>query len=431
MPPKPRNPRGRPATAEERAERAAANSGARNWLITIKVIPRLVEVVRRLTVDGDGAALWQLFEGSRAGSPHAVNGDAALVRFTGQEEFYPERPADSHLHLYVRFPGTPRANQAARHFTWRGEDICHAHAVKHTFGSDEKVIAYCTKIDGRFPGTRILSLGEAVARPGRRTDHETIVQELCESKSLTEIAKQHPGWYVRNHNGAAALLRAITTPRASAKRLVIWIFGVSGAGKSCLSRRLAEHYFVAGGGTGWDAAVGLSRAKLLPTGFVIGVDERTTAAVFDDIDVNAWRQWWTTIMELLDTEPCSVNIKGGSCRWNADPVFITCKRPPHLALRLLGWSEDVAKYEIMRRLTYVVRCTGEWELPTWYSPEKIHADDDDVDPGDAHLATGVPAVVAGLTPRVRPPAQQEVESDSDSDAPVYEDDSEFEREQLI
>lgn len=407
---------------ERAGTNAAAQYGpARYHLGTIHPGPRHHDDVVRCGRTGDLGALLGLFQGSLPGDESfSSTGD----RVGGQVEFNPGDPSKCHLQLYIRHNRPIRPGFAARQWTFLGDGVCRAHFTQRTWGSDELALNYCTREDKRFPGTLpFISAEPPVARQGARSDIDEACSELLAHRDLKKLAIARPGTFVKHHAGYSKLLDVTVGARPDKPRIVIWFYGKSGAGKSCLAGRVGEYYFhqFSECKHGYDAGTDVARVSFSNDGtFLNGYIGEPRIALFDDFDHELAGKIWPRIMDLFGMSSNPINVKGGFKRWNVDVVLITNKRPPHECLQpLLGWDVNREKYELLRRLTYVVEVTDEFKIPTWYDPLLLNASSDDATLGPEHVAASVPAALAALTPRVMPSLHQEMASDDE--APEFSD----------
>lgn len=417
--------RKRGAGAERAGPHGAAQYGpSRNWIGTIHVDTLHHDAVINCARTGDLGALLRLFQGSLPGDESF---ESVGLRTGGQVEFNPGDPAHCHLQVYLRYSRPVRPGFAARQWTFIGDGVCRAHVTKREWGSDELALNYCTREDKRFPGTLpFVSAEPPVARQGARSDLEEGCQELLAHRDLAALAVARPGTFVKHHAGYAKLLEVTAKSRKDGPRIVIWFYGSSGAGKSCLAGRVGEFYFHRDSECerGYDAGTDVARVSFNNDGgFLNGYRGEEHIALFDDFAhelPTRSQQNWARFMDLIGMSSNPVNVKGGYKRWNVDVVLITNKRPPHECLRpQLGWDADREKFELLRRLTYIVKCNGEFETPTWYDPLLLNASSDDAELGPQHVAASIPEGLAQLTPRVMPPLHQEMASDDE--APEFSD----------
>lgn len=157
-------------------------------------------------------------------------------KFIGEEMDYMvfqlERCPDTgkiHWQGYVRFHRKKRM-RGAKSFI---DNKAHMTAAD---GTEESNRNYCTKERSRVEGTQPEEHGIYNAQgnvQGKRSDLEAIAAMIKEGQSLTAVAEEHPGDYIRYHSGIAALAERIA-PKPPVMRdvkvLVLW--GPTGTGKT-------------------------------------------------------------------------------------------------------------------------------------------------------------------------------------------------------
>lgn len=185
------------------------------------------------------------------------------------------REGTEHIQGYVRF-STRVALRRAK--TLLGRDDAH---MELTRGTEEENKRYCTKEDTRVDGPWEHGTydGEQ-GKQGRRSDLEGIAKKLKEGTSLTVIAQEHPGDFIRYHRGLEALADKVQ-PLPPKKRLVrtVWIWGESGTGKTHQAMmKYSDPYPVVPGRDPW------------------GAYQNQKVVLFDEFD---WTKWSLQEMNRL------------------------------------------------------------------------------------------------------------------------------------
>lgn len=120
--------------------------------------------------------------------------------------------------------------------------------VEKARGNEKQCRDYCTKADTRIEqpvefGTYDPDVKE---NPGKRTDLEDITDEIIAGASIQDIARAHPGDFIRYHSGISALHVQIAPKRPPIKEMrlaVLW--GPTGTGKTYRCRtRFPDAYDV-------------------------------------------------------------------------------------------------------------------------------------------------------------------------------------------
>lgn len=177
-------------------------------------------------------------------------------------------------------------------------DACHIEPAK---GSDHQNFEYCSKSGDFF------EFGQKTSQ-GKRSDLETAVELLRETKSLKRVADEHPGTYLRYHRGFRDWKDLVipTIPRHTKTRVHVFV-GPPGTGKSRAASDAAQgSVFRKQYGEWWD-----------------GYDEDDTV-IIDDF------YGWIRHCELLritDRYPHKVPIKGGFKEFVPKDIFITSNKP--------------------------------------------------------------------------------------------------------
>lgn len=181
-------------------------------------------------------------------------------------------------------------------------------------------IKYCKK-----DGNLILEKGEA-SQQGKRNDLEVAIETIKNGGKLTDI---DPVLIVKYERGFKAIKHLNTKDRTEQPK-VIWLWGLSGTGKT---RRAVEHsdsFYIKDGTQWWD-----------------GYDQQDVI-IIDDFD-GRWP--FRDLLRILDRYPYQGQTKGAYVKINSPTIYITCEFPPsHF------WSDNDLK-QVTRRLSEVIEIT--------------------------------------------------------------------------
>lgn len=200
-------------------------------------------------------------------------------------------------------------------------------------GSGAENDAYCTK-DGRVAGP--WTFGEHLVQ-GSRTDLAEIAGRIAAGASMAEIAREHPGDYIRYHKGLLAYQQQVVgnVPRTW-KSTVHVIIGPTGVGKtrSVYDGNPPESIFSLDDPTGrwWDGYQG--QENVLIDEFMGQID-------------------YTYLLKLLDRYPMRVQTKGGWTNFCPRHIFITSNFEPEQWYRE---PRDIAP--LLRRLDEITHLTA-------------------------------------------------------------------------
>lgn len=200
---------------------------------------------------------------------------------------------------------------------------CNPH-IEIAKGNDEQNFTYCSK-EGDY-----IEWGEK-AKPGRRTDLETVYNMIREKKPLEDIINENPSTYIKYHSGIDKVISKRIKKRERAP-IVFWLWGLSGVGKTRLASSISKSTFIKDNTQWW-------------CGY-----EGEDVILIDDFD-GKWP--YRDLLRLLDFLPYRGQIKGSSVNINSDVIVITCEFPPHDIYN----RSDNEYQQISRRLTRVYNVT--------------------------------------------------------------------------
>jgi hypothetical protein len=211
----------------------------------------------------------------------------------------------------------------ARNLSWLKKHVCgHAH-WEIARGSPESIAAYCSKDETRANPAEDpywFNKDDWGSKQGTRTDLEGVQEALRSGASLAQVAEEHFGVFLRYSRGIERYV-ALHEPKRDAKldpRIYVF-WGAPGVGKSRRATWEAEQrfgpenvYYLAPpnqfqGAIWWDGYQGQE---------CVVVDE-----FYGWIPQN-------TLLRLLDRQPVSVQVKGGSRQLRAYTWYFTSNKHP-------------------------------------------------------------------------------------------------------
>lgn len=197
-------------------------------------------------------------------------------------------------------------------------------------GTPDQARDYCMKEDTRVEGP--FEIGEWEKHEGKRTDLLEIKRKIDEGATMTTIADEHFGSFLRYERGFLSYKR-LKAPKRSWKTEVIVMVGHPGAGKSHYCREQAPDAYYKQNGKWWD-----------------GYDEHA------DVIMDDFYGWlpWSVLLNVLDAYPLLVETKGGNVNFVARRVFITSNIDP---ARWYDYEkEHINLGALLRRVTKYIGC---------------------------------------------------------------------------
>lgn len=233
-----------------------------------------------------------------------------------------------HLQGYVEWNSSKNFTTVHKLFKGRG------HWEKRK-GTPEEASEYCKK-DGNFKEIGKLS------EQGKRSDLDEIGQMIIEKTPLIEIAKKHPGDFIRYNKGFIALKNTLSEDRKT-KPKVFWLWGTSGVGKTYTATHNHSTYYIKDGTMWWDNY------------------DQEEAIIIDDFD-GKWP--FRDLLRLLDHNKYQGQYKGGYVKINSPYIYITCEFPPsHF------WQNNEL-LQVTRRIDGGITQLKNEQSPPWIIPEK-------------------------------------------------------------
>ena len=225
-----------------------------------------------------------------------------------------------HLQGYLSFSKLKRLNQVT-------DIIPLAHFIVAR-GNPAQNTAYCSK------GTDIRMFGIMPGGSGHRSDLDHVADAVKAGKTITQIAEEFPGTYIRYSKGIQSLKVATYKPTLRLNIRVYFLYGGSGKGKT----RFAYDRF------GVENVYKLDpnhNRSLWFDGYVA-----QPVLLLDDYD--GWINF-RTLLTILDVYPYTCQVKGGTVPAQWTTVVITSERHYSMWGNIGG---DIA--QLTRRITQAV-----------------------------------------------------------------------------
>lgn len=206
-------------------------------------------------------------------------------------------------------------------------------------GTHSQAKAYCSKEESRVAGP--YEFGDDSNIPesqGKRSDLLEIQKKLDDGISDVDLAAEHFGSWCRYNKSFVIYRQLKVTPRRFKTEVIVY-WGPPGTGKS---RRVSDET------EGLDTYYKPAGHKWF---------ERFTGSdivVFDD-----FRGYWftfSTVLQILDRYPCTVEIKGGSFNFAPHKIYITSNLPPD---RWYKAGHGIVIQSLIRRLDRVEYMGGD------------------------------------------------------------------------
>lgn len=188
-------------------------------------------------------------------------------------------------------------------------------------GTAQQARDYCAK-DGDFE-----EHGE-LRHERQRTDLRTAIEQLDGVSSIRQAAIVVPEIVIKYPRGVQLLIEA-AQPKRDFKPTVVWLWGLTGTGKTRQAVE-CESYYIKDNTKWWDG---------------YGHENRI---IIDDFDGSQWD--FRTLLRLLDRYEFQGETKGGYVTINSHEIYITCEfKPDHY------WCHNMLA-QILRRIDEVREC---------------------------------------------------------------------------
>lgn len=242
--------------------------------------------------------------------------DAEMLYMVFQSEMGHEE-GTPHIHCYVVFRNRKRRNTVKRLMDFEGD-------IRVPDGSERANRDYCTKLDTRSegPNGEFGTYEPTRGVQGKRSDLELICSRLREGQSMLQATNDHPGDYVRYHQGLEGYRRLIQPTPPMMREVRVWVlWGPTGTGKT---HRCVHH---------WPGAFMVEPGRDIWGGY----DNQETI-IFDDFKDTAWDI--SVMKRILDKwrYPLDRRYHNGWAAWTN--VIITTNTPP------LSWYPNEAQVDV-------------------------------------------------------------------------------------
>lgn len=229
-----------------------------------------------------------------------------------------------HLQGYIEFSRRLRFDRVKRILGQR-------YHLEARLGTAQEAAEYCRKEDESPYEYGTIS----VSSQGKRTDLESLHESLKDKKSLSYVADEHFGAFIKYQRGINAY-RLVTSTRRDPQYppSVVVYWGRTGTGKT---RAV------------WDNAVSPSDVWVYAgSGWFDGYDGQPIA-LFDDFSGSEFKISY--LLKVLDRYPMQVPVKGGFVNWTPQEIYLTSNLDPSVWY-MNASQEHVAA--LRRRFSHVV-----------------------------------------------------------------------------
>lgn len=234
-----------------------------------------------------------------------------------------ERGESGTLHIQ----GYAVAANPKRFGGWKAITGARAH-IEPANGTAAQNRAYCTKAEGREPGTEPWEYGHT--NQGQRNDIEAAVEEIKNGAGIGVLIERHPEVFVKYSRGLNQV-RLHFQSRRSWKTEVFWFYGQTGTGKSLeASERFPEAYY-----------------KMPTNKWWCGYDAHD-AVIIDDYRRDLCS--FGDLLRLFDRYPVLIETKGGTVQFLARTIVVTTPKSPRETWE--GRTEEDLK-QLLRRIEHV------------------------------------------------------------------------------
>lgn len=207
-----------------------------------------------------------------------------------------------HLQGYIEFKDAKTLRTLKKIISNRGH-------FEQRRGSAKEASDYCKK-DGLFIEHGNLS------NQGKRNDL-TDLANLVKEKGVKGVVDEKPEMFIkygRNIERLAGLLMK----RRTTKPYVVWLWGLTGTGKTYTATRSlpeGKDYYIWTGTKWWNNYSQQHRV------------------IADDYAFDGTNHGFRYLLRLLDAYAIEVETKGGTVYFNSPEIYITCEYPPHHIFR--------------------------------------------------------------------------------------------------
>lgn len=168
---------------------------------------------------------------------------------------------------------------------------------------------------------------------GKRTDVEVVREELHLGNGMRGVVRRATN--LQQIKIAEAILK-YEEPKRDFKPEVIWLWGLTGVGKSRRAHEMFE---------GQDFYRKTSNTKTWWEGY-----DAHENVIIDDMTERNYE--YKNLLDLLDRYECRIECKGGTRQFLAKKIIITASLDPHTMFQ----NQDQEGGEILRRITEIIHC---------------------------------------------------------------------------
>lgn len=211
-------------------------------------------------------------------------------------------PETNRLHWQIYAEFDERVPFKVLH-TWPGLDDPPAHFEPRR-GSQRQAIEYCTKEDTRVDGPYFWGTKK---EQGQRSDLDDMRRDLDRGDSLALVARNHfPVWV--KYPSAVKSYQALQAADREGLPTVYIILGTTGTGKSRLARSMFPGAYWKPNFDFWENY------------------QYEDVVVLDEF--YGHKMQYTDLLQLLDSTPLLVNVKGASAKMNSNTFVFTSNQHP-------------------------------------------------------------------------------------------------------
>lgn len=201
-----------------------------------------------------------------------------------------------HLQGYIEFSGRKRFDAVKRLIGPRVH-------LENRRGTADEAAEYCQKDGDCFEhGVR------SISRQGRRTDLESLHEDLRSKRPLSSITDDHFGSFMKYRRSIVAYRSIHAEPRMWSSEVIVY-WGPTGTGKTRRVFEEAENLWIYPG-----------------SGWFDGYDQHEDV-LFDDFSGSEFKLPY--LLKVLDRYPMKVPVKGDFVNWAPRRIFITSNIDPN------------------------------------------------------------------------------------------------------
>lgn len=197
-------------------------------------------------------------------------------------------------------------------------------------GTQQQAMDYCRKEESRVDGP--WEFGTPTAGQGARQDIQAFKKDIDEGATDLQLWDSHPLQFLR-YGRMVDRIRLLKQPKRTWKTEVWYLYGPPGVGKSRMAGELAgpDAYWKSPNEVWWDGYNGQE------------------SVVLDDFSAK-WLPW-STLLQVLDTNPLTLPVKGAHVNFVAKKLVITSNAKPKDLYGRRDDEEDTARKYPLEALT--------------------------------------------------------------------------------